>query len=91
MDVNMKQKRVTKSNADDGDGVRYAQEGDPVTETKAEESMQRNNEIAAMPTANTQREDKQHALNRTQFAPAGGELNSHPQRQHCANRVTDQL
>ena len=80
MDVNVKQEGIAERDADDGNCIRNAQRGDPVADTKPKESMQRNDEIAAVPPAHAQRQGKQHALNWTQTPPSGNELNSHPQR-----------
>jgi hypothetical protein len=80
MDVSVQQKGIAEGNADDGDRVRNSEGGDPVTNTKPKESMQRDEEIAAVPTAHAQRQGNEHSFNWTQTTPAGNELGPHPQR-----------
>lgn len=89
--MDVKQERIAEGDTDDGHCVCNAEERHPVVDIQSQESMQGNDQIAAVPAAHADGERNQHALNWTQSAPPGCELNSHPQGQHCANGVTDEL
>ena len=58
---------------------------------RSKKSVQRDEEVAAVPSAHGERESKQHALDWTQTSPAGNQLDSHPERQNGADGVTDEL
>ena len=53
--------------------------------------MQRDDEIARVPTAHCERERGKESFERTEFAACEDELNGHPQRQQCADAITDDL
>jgi hypothetical protein len=90
--VNVKEEGVTEGDADNRNSVHHSEDSYyPGAETKSKKAMKGDDEVAAVPTADAHRQGQQHAFNWTQFAAAGKELDSHPQRQHCANRVTDEL
>ena len=80
IDVNVKQERVGKRNTDDGYRICNSQQGGPVVETEPKQSMQSNNQVAAVPPAHTKCQGKQDPLDWTQTPPPGNQLNSHPQR-----------
>jgi hypothetical protein len=91
MQVDVKQERVSKRNTDYSDRVRRTQQRGSSIDAQPKETMERNEQVAAVPPAHAQREDKQHAFHRAQFPPAGKELDSHPERQHSADRVAYDL
>ena len=81
MNVSVKQEGVAKHDADDRNRVGNSEDSNyRVAVTKPKESVQSNNEVAAVPAAHAQRQRDQNTLDWTQTAAAGNELNSHPER-----------
>jgi len=57
--VDMKQERVGKSNANNGNSVCESQQRGPSIRTEIEETVQSDNEIAGVPAAHRQRQEGQ--------------------------------
>ncbi len=58
MQVNVEQKRVSESDTDNGDGVGKAQQRGPGVEAEIEETVERDDEVAGVPTAHREREQR---------------------------------
>jgi hypothetical protein len=81
MNVRVKEKGVAEHNADNRNRVGDTQDGNySGAITKPKESVQSDDEVAAVPAAHAKRQSNQDTLNRAQTPAAGNELNSHPQR-----------
>jgi len=79
--MRVQQEGIAEHDADDGDRVSDAQYSNySGTITKPKESMQGDNQVAAVPAAHAKRQSNQHTLNRAQAPATGNQLNSHPQR-----------
>jgi hypothetical protein len=89
--VNVQQQRVSKGDADDRYGVRDAQQRGPGVRTEIEQAVQRDDEIAGVPAAHRKRQRGEQSFQRGEFAACEDELNGHPERQQCADAVTDDL
>ena len=53
--------------------------------------MKRDDEIACVPAAHRERERSEEPFERAEFAACEDELDGHPQRQQCADAITDDL
>src|ERR1700730_16784405 len=73
IDVNVKQERVGKRNTDEGYRVCKSQQAGPMVETKSKQTMQSNNQVAAVPPAHGKCQSKQDLLDWTQTPPAGNQ------------------
>src|SRR6185503_8263579 len=91
MKVNVKQKRVSKSDTDDGDSVRNTQQQGPGVRTEIEEAVKRNDEVARVPATHREGECRQKSLDVGQVPAVSDELEQHPEGQQCADAVADDL
>ena len=87
----MQQKRVRERDAEDRYRIRQSQQRRPLVISETEEIVKGDDEIAGMPSANTQSENKKYSLERRQLAPTRQQQYCQPQRQHRADAVADQL
>src|SRR6185369_11860675 len=89
--VNVQQKRVGESDADDGDGISDAQQRGPGIVAEIEETVQSDDEVARVPPAHREGEQCEETLDVAQLAAMRDELKQHPERQQRADAVTDDL
>ena len=68
MKVNVKQKGVSKSDADDGDRIGEAQQSGPGVGAEIEKVVQGDDEIGCVPPAHRERERREYSLDAGQFA-----------------------
>jgi hypothetical protein len=91
MKVNVKQKRVSKSDTDDRDGVSDTQQRGPGVRAEIEETVKRDDEIARVPATHCEGECSQKSLDIGQLAAVSDELEQHPEGQQRADAVADDL
>jgi len=87
----MQEERIGKGDTDYSDRIGQAERTGPTIKSQTKQAMQRDDEIAGVPSPDADRQSKQYALERRESLPPTKELHSHPQRQHCCDAVSDEL
>ena len=89
MNVDVQQQRVTNRDANDRDGVGDPQHRAPMRGVQSKQAAKCDDQITSVPTNHADAEPQQQTLNRNDAESLLEQEISHPQRQHCAQAVTD--
>ena len=79
--MHVKQERISKGDADNGDRIGEAQQSGPGVGAEIEKVVQGDDEIGCVPPAHRERERREYSLDAGQFAAVRDQLKQHPERQ----------